>query len=1178
MKCDILHPVLKLGKFAMYGILIQCVGISLLFAAETNAQQIKSVRETYIEVGFKDASLKNIINRIEQLTDFKFVYQQKLLNDWNQQVNLTLPAGKKSVADVLLAVSKQARLKFKQTNNNININVKSAPSNKVESSLIVQIENTEVRGRIIDENDESLPGVNVVIEGTSAGTITDFDGNYFLEVPKGGSLVFSYVGYATQKVVVGNQTTIDIKLELSAEGLSELVITGYQTLSEERATGSFGVARAPELQNQNSTDLRTRLDGLIPGLLIDKQNDGTTKIQIRGQSTLFANQEPLVVVDGMPIEGGWDSIEPNDVESVTVLKDAAAASIWGTRAANGVIVIQTKSGRLGKKVSDLNFNYSITMGDAYDLSDLQLSGSPNLVDFEFDALLTDIYKERDVIQQHFAISPVFQILIDKPADMSQQLDALKKLDATRQLEELFMQQSMLNQFHVNYQLSNERNALYVALNGVATRGNMAGNSRSRINISIKEQFMIIPGLKLNVGINTTFNKAYLNGLSVGEIVNRKPYELIFDEQGNKLPQSYTWHQRYIDQFEPMGYLNWDYNLKTELDNRDHTTQGLENRMNIALDYTILDGLNVSTAFLYELSSFKNTNYQNQDSYYARNLINTFTIIDQSTGDLNHQFPMGGILTEIPGSLNSYTWRNIVNYNKELKGGDHIITALGGFEMREVIIQSHKDVYAGYNPQTDTHQEITLSGYEPSFQTNTAGENKLLLFNTLPFRPDSTHVQDRHLSYFFNAGYTYKNKYSFTTSARLDQTNLFGVAKRFRNNPLWSVGFKWNAVEEEILPDFFNRFDLRASYGFNGNVDRRAKSFATADYRANLYDEVYLSINEPKNDDLGFERTAVLNLGLDFAIWSNRFSGTFEYFIKQSSDVLGFIANDPTTGWGSVYANYADISNKGYEASFRVVVLAKNEFNWSIGFNYSNVENKVEYIDEPNSQARYYLNGGSGAARIGQPISSLYNFRSAGVGVDGDYLVYDAEGGIVVGQASNTLEFNDLVYSGQTDPTFFGGFFTDFSYKNFSFSARFSYKGGHVARMPMPDYGRAASTANTNEGIVHAWRSFGDEFISGVLPGVMGPESLQPLWRQGAFRNDVQVIDASSLRLRNIELAYNASFGKKPVNVQFFTEFKNMVVWTKNDLGIDPDFINPYSGALRLTEPRNYLFGVKVNLL
>lgn len=1136
--------------------------LTLALTLSASATSFSQTQKVSLE--FEDAKILEVFNEIKIQTGLRFIYNSDRLDDLEA---VSIDVENAEVGEVLNHIFEDSDLECRFKDDVIMV---------VEKQQVEQEQKQEdriIRGTVTDENGETIPGVSVVLKGTNIGVSTDIDGNYTLNIKgAGGKLMFSFVGMKMQEIALKGDSIIDVIMAVDQSMVSEVVVTGYQVLSKERVTGSFAQVKSEDLDKESSLDITSKLEGKLTGLLVDKDRDGNLIIQIRGQSTLKANANPLIVVDGLPIEGSLSDIEANDIKSINVLKDASAASIWGTRAANGVIVVETKGGGQLKESNKINVNYSTTIGGMNDLSDLQLASSSDLVDFEYLSFLTGFIKPSTVANLHSPVSPVYQLLMDKPADLNSQLDALRNIDHTRQVEKYLMQRSVIHQAGVSFENATTKNSFYASLNTKVIRENMIGNSSNRFNLNLKNSYSLTDDLTFKLALNTTLQNRKLNGISPSAISARKPYESIIGENGEYLPQTHGHHQAYIDPLQELGYINWDYNLKKEIDNYDNTQEILDNRFNVSLNYTPIKGLSLNTSFLYQVSKNVGKRIDNQSVWNTADFINKYTLRDETTGELDHTFPVGSILTNTSNPFSTHTFRNIASYTTTLDDGKHYINAMAGFELREATWEGSKVVHVGYDDRSLQYQDLDLEGRVPTY----SGDNANFPVNS--FRSSFSYRKERHLSYFTNLGYTYLDRYSLTASARVDQTNLFGVDKRFRYNPLWSVGFKWAMTQEDFLPDYFNRLDLRLSYGFSGNVDHNAKSFATARYATDIYGQKYLQMQAPKNNDLSFERTGTFNIGVDYSFLQNKLFGTLEYFTRESTDVLGSTQNDATTGWNSLFSNYASISNKGFEMDINALIIDQEDLKLRLGVNYTFVKNELTKIKNARNLSRLFIGGGPDAAQLGNPISALYNYRSAGINSTGDYLTYDKEGNVYTGADASTLFFEDLVNSGQTTPKYFGGISAGLDYKKFKLDLLLSYKGGHVSRMPIPNYGYAGSIFNTHESIAKTWRLAGDENKPGILPAMLGTVSTQSTWIAGAFNTDARVFDATSLRLKTIVLSYNTSFGaKNKRHIQLFAEMKNVWVWTKNDLDIDPDFINPYNGQLRLTDPRSYTLGFKLNL-
>ncbi len=367
--------IFYMSRKTLHAIIVNCLLIGTMYASSLNAQDIKSVRNASVALQLNNATLIKVFKEIEIRTDYEFAFQ---VEDLNRSIRITASFENVSVADVLMEVSKQANLKFKQINNTIHIS-KKAKDSKPDETIEVIIQGTTITGKVISsEDNEGLPGVNVVVKGTTQGSITDVEGNYKLDVPDENSvLVFSSVGYAPEETTVGNRTVIDIAMVIDVTSLEEITVIGYGTQSKALVTNSISTVNSDQIVDRAVVSFTEALVGQVAGVQIQQTTGAGPVIKIRGVGTITSGGQPLYVVDGVPIDntistssmmGGWGgqqmqnpmaSINPNDIESINILKDASSTAIYGSRGSNGVIIITTKKGVPGKAVVSANVSYGM---------------------------------------------------------------------------------------------------------------------------------------------------------------------------------------------------------------------------------------------------------------------------------------------------------------------------------------------------------------------------------------------------------------------------------------------------------------------------------------------------------------------------------------------------------------------------------------------------------------------------------------------------------------------------------------------------------------------------------------------------------------------------------------------------------------------------------------------------
>src|SRR5690606_27293143 len=339
MNGNLLYLIKMVSKNLLYGFIIQCLFLTTLMATDTKAQ-IKSIDETFIKLARQETKITDVFSRLETRTDYFFVYPDDLLLN---KKSISLEGKRKSVYEILLEIAKDSNLKFKQVNNAIYVG--EVKRGEKSERIPIAIELAEIKGKVTDQNGTGIPGATVIIEGTNTGTATDIDGNFSLEVPEGAVLMISFIGYQTQRITIGNQTTFNVIMAEDLSSLDEVVVVGYGTQKKVNLTGAVSTISSAEIVNQPVGQTSMALQGIAPGVTVTQRSgqpgsDGGI-IRIRGVGTL-GERDPLIMVDG--VETNLNNVDPNEIESISILKDASSAAIYGARAANGVVLVTTKRG------------------------------------------------------------------------------------------------------------------------------------------------------------------------------------------------------------------------------------------------------------------------------------------------------------------------------------------------------------------------------------------------------------------------------------------------------------------------------------------------------------------------------------------------------------------------------------------------------------------------------------------------------------------------------------------------------------------------------------------------------------------------------------------------------------------------------------------------------------------
>ena len=1120
-------------------------------SAETYSQEVFSLR-------VKNKTLAEVFKEISRVTDYEFMYSGTEL----QHVGaVSIDARKQDLDAVMAACLEGTGLWYKVEDNIVIVSPKY-------SQPIVPQRAVTLRGTVKDAKGMTLPGVAVMLKGTTVGVTTDIDGNYALTVPEQPefTLVFSFMGMKTVERVVKDEKPLTVVMEEDTKMIDEVVVTGYQTIKSGRATGSFQILKQENMDNIVAVDIKEKLEGTVPGLMVN--TDGS--MLIRGQGTFQASTEPLVVVDGFPMESSTLNLNPADIEQVTVLKDAASAAIYGVRGANGVVVITTKRGSEGKL--QVNASASVQVGMKPDISDLEFMSVADHVDLEWELCNTGILVQPMSYGQIY--SEVGDVYLQynagtlTEAQAMEQLQALKEYDNEEDLEEYFYQPSILQQYNLSMRGGSDRWNFYAAAGFNKERQDVIGNENWRMNFIVNNDIKFGKAVTLQIGLKGNYYKQENNGMDVIS-TGIRPYIKMLDEEGNYANEYYGTQQSVKDDLVSKGYLDWSYNRLQERRMNDNTTKGNNLSANVNLTVDLFDGLNLTTGFVYETGTDKGEIYYPVESYYARNMINRFTFYDVGSGTMTNYIPKGGVLNTNNSWLYNWTWRGSAAYNKTIK--DFSFSVSAGLEFSCFHTQNAIDWYYGYDPQT----LVTFAIDQSTLQSGIIGyDNEFVMLYDAPSRSD---VEDRYASFFAIGNVTYKEKYDLFGSYRLDKTNLFGRSSQYRDNPAYSIGGKWTISSEPFFDaDWISRLAFKVSYGVSGNIDKSTSPYMIGSELADFQtSEPALLFGSPENPQLSWEKSFVWNVGAEFSMLDDRLSGTVEWYRKASKDILAPEQLDYTTGWTSAMKNSASILNRGVDINLNGVIVDR-ALRYDMGLILSYNYNKVTSIRRSVTSITDLL---STTPLEGKPVDYVYAWRNAGLDENGEPMVYNRAGEKFSWMNMSDLTLDDVDFVGRSTPPVFGSWNNKLSWNGFTLDFMFTYKFGHKIRKPY-----TARTFNSRDEMVHKsladrWQQPGDEMHTWI-PRVSDSAYESSQRMMATIYSDKLLDDGAIIRLRSLNLGYNfATLLKnntfvKDLNLKFTAE--NLFYWSKS--GYDTDHIlNTYSETnLDFPEARRYTFSLSLS--
>lgn len=941
-------------------------------------------QNTKISLALENVSLKEVLDKIETETEFRFLYRDKNI-ELDKRVSIKVT--KKSIEVVLDELFKNSGTTYNIYENRqiLLMPQPEAPPATPREKKTERMQH-QISGTVVDSDGTPIPGVSVVIKGTAKGVATDFDGVYKVGADPSDVLVFSSIGFATYEVLVGNQSIIDVVMQAEASSLDEVVVVGYGTQRKSDLTGAVGVLSNDDLLKSPVNNSLQGLQGKVAGVnvfLNSGSPSGAPKIVIRGVGTINSSSTPLYVVDGVAMED-IQYLNPNDIERMEVLKDASSASIYGARGANGVVLITTKRGtQAGRMI--VGYDGFVSVG--------QMQNKMDLLNAEEWLDVVRIGMENTPKYRPDGPAPIFTTndprLFD--ANGNPLYDTDWQDEATRT--------AISNNHQLSIQSGNEKSSIGAFLNYSHMEGIMLNNDVDRI--SGKLAYDVSPKEWLSFGVNLLVNnvkeKEFEEG-GGGQVPRRTMIEMppIFPV---KFPDG-----SYSNSFDVEDAYNLEAmaNPVHVLETQDRLWERNQIFGNVFAKFNILPGLEFRTQFGFD----KRIN--GKEEYSPRDLINISA-------------PNG--FARIYNSKSTY-WQqeNYLTYKKEL--GDHRFNGMLGLSWQEQRFKSSDIQARGFSDDFFKYHNIGSASN--------------------PSAPSSNYSKWALNSYFLRTGYTLKDKYMVTLTGRIDGSSRFGANNKYGFFP--SAGLGWMMSEEDFLADSekINRLKLRASYGITGNTEIPAySSLATVSSGTILLNGTRVassSVNRLSNPDLEWEKTSQLDVGLDLGAFNNRIRFEFDYYYKETTDLLLDRPVPYATGFVSVRDNIGAVSNEGVEAMLVTQNIVDTDFNWQTSFNINFNKNTIESLgenDEDILPGPNWVSGSQTILRVGESLSSFWGYERLGTW-GSDEAAEAALVGAVPGEAKRSEEKKIL---GKGLPDFTGSFTNTFNYKNFDFTADIQFVGG-----------------------------------------------------------------------------------------------------------------------------------------
>ena len=1168
--------------------LMCCFTFSL--SANSFAQQEK------VNLDLQGVSIKTLFSEIQRQTNLHFIFNTEQTEQLNK---LTVKAKEESVKSVLDRVFEGTGFTYTFRDNIIMV--------RFEGKNSVQQANKEmeIRGVVKDKSGEPLPGVTVLIVGTQLGTATGMDGDFLLRVPEQDSvrLRFSFVGMKTKDVPYKkNQPALVVVLEEEAESIGEIVVTGYQQIEKRNLTSSVVTVKTSELKTIGASSIEQMLQGVVPGLSVVNTSaapGAAPKIRIRGTATISGNADPLWVLDGVILENSVPvtaadlnspdvmnmfnsvigGINPNDIESITVLKDASATAIYGTRAANGVIVVTTKKG----KANSFNIAYqhtsTLSIRPYYDNFDLLNSK-------ERIALAWENYEDGLSVWggTHFNGTPGLEGLLNSYA-----LGQITR-------EQLNSMANKLEETNTDWFKTLFRNA-YTQTHNLSVSG---GTERTNYYISLNyngEEGVDKASEYKNYGGMVKVNTRLFQGVNMGAILqmdrrDREMYHSSIDlfNYAVRTSRAIPLHEDNGDLHYYIGTVSgrWHkFNILNELANTGNESTQTDIKGIVNLTVNLYKGLKYEGLFSYASSHSTARDYATEKSAYVAD-IRGYEYGEGSEEDIKKSpLPYGGVYNEQTYEQRSSLIRNGLTYKGSLTE-DLSIDVLLGQEFRNTNYKGLKSNTFGY------FHDRGNTFYEPALGESTGHLKRNKVTRSL--------VDRSNISYYGVVSAMYGDRYVLNANIRFDGSNLFGSNPKYRYLPLWSISGRWIISNESFLQDnnTISNLALRASYGLRGNiVEDSSPSIIAAALPPNAVTGLFeMEIQQAPNPDLKWETTASFNVGLELGLFDDRLSLDVDYYLDESKDLIAYKSVSSVSGFSGKYVNYADVRNQGIDVSLSGTLLKNKDWRWTAAFNMGYVKNKVTKSTS-TAQAKYLVQSvyTPGEVYEGKPVDGMFSYRFAKLDDKGMPMFYDKDGNVLGVDSEEIVNYpydlGNLKYEGTRDPLFSGGLNTRVSYKNVSLSMLFAFGLKNVVRLPARAYVTTpAEDENANSSIKDRWRP-GQDNTGKTIPALSAGDGYITT-ADGNFYatdwynlSDQTVVPGDYLRFRNLMIEYQlpARWTNKVVvgdrkmgNVSLKFQAQNLfVIADKRLKGYDPETINYTTtsyGSLPLA--RTFTLGLNIN--
>jgi TonB-linked SusC/RagA family outer membrane protein len=1183
-----------------------------------------------VTIHLKNSPLEKVFLEMRRQTGYQFVYNMQML----KQADKVTIAVRNAPLEQALRISLTGQ-PFTYTIVDSSVVIKPA---KAPAIQVVAPDNIGVSGVVKNGDGTPLQGVSVMIKGTSVGTTTDKEGRFELKsVDEKGTLVFSIVGYGSKEVrLSATTTTLSIELLPSEEKMQEVVVTGYQNIDRKLFTGATAKVNAKDAERNGVPDISRMLEGQVAGVTVQNVSGtfgAAPKIRVRGATSLSGENKPLWVVDGIILEdvvnisnealstgdantligSSVAGLNPDDIESFTILKDAAATAMYGARAMNGVIVVTTKKGRNTNGKAQINYSGTFTtyLKPSYKQFDIMNSADQLSVLLELENKgyynHSDVSRGKDggIFYKMYNQMYEYDAATDTYTLKNTQEDRLKFLEryarANTDWFDLLFQSSLLQEHSLSINSGSPNSQTYFSTSLLKDNGMTIGDKVSRYTAKFRNSIKLTDKLKGEVLVNGSIRDQRTPGTLTR---NSDPVYGVYSRDFDINPYSYALNtSRLMTAYDQSGNQEYfvrnyaPFNIFNELNTNYLTLKGLDLQVQIGLKYKIIPQLEYSVDGAYRFANTTREHYvkegsnmaesfrANYDATIAAGNINLYT----DPQDINSLpvvvLPEGGFYNTTIDQLKNFYFRQNLEFDNTF-GDDHRVNVFGSMELRGTDRQNTNYEGIGYqyengglvNPNYRYFKKM-IEGGDPYFGMG--------------------YSKERYAAFMGRAAYSYKDKYSLNATARYDGSNKMGKSKVARWLPTWNVSGAWHLSNESFygnnIAKVISGATIRGTYGMTASIGNARNSSAVfynqvtyRPYENEKESAIYLSGLE--NSELTWEKMYELNIGTDIALF-NKIDITIDWYRRKSFDLIGSINTSGIGGQFVKTANYADMEAKGFE--FTIAgnpIRVRDGFRWRTQFNVGFNKNKITNLEiSPNIWSNVRAEGGM---RKGYAQRGLYSIPFAGLDPQYGYPIYNAADG----KSTTTYvrlqdeDKNYLVYHGPTDPTVTGGFYNNFSYKRFSISALVTFSAGNWIRL-QPAFSAAYSDMYTlSTRMNDRWLQSGDEkrtnipSLLGVYHVVNGVQNngatVNGVYTYNAYNySDQAVAKGDFIRLKRISIDYElptkllSRFKIRTAQLSLVGNNIALLYSDKNLFGADPEFFN--NGGVAMPIPKQYTLAIKL---